>query len=94
MPTYILLNKLTDQGARAIKESPKRAIASEEEARKLGGKVTFYYIFGEYITIGILEVPSDDAALAFVSTLQSLGNVTTVMCKAYTVDEATKKMGT
>ena len=92
MPTYIILNKLTDQGARAIKDSPQRSIAAQEEARKLGGKLTLYYVFQEYITIGILEVPSDEAAFAFASKLQSLGNVTMLTLKAFTIDEAARIM--
>lgn len=56
------------------------------------GKLTLYYVFGEYIILGILEVPSDEAALTFVSNLQSLGNVTNLALKAFTVDEAAKIM--
>lgn len=90
MPSYIILNKLTDQGARDAKDSPKRAQASQKEAEKLGCKLTIYYTFGEYDTVGILEAPSDEAALAFVSQLVSLGNVTTTTLKAFTVEEAAK----
>lgn len=90
MPTYIIFNKLTDEGARKVKDSPNRSRAAQKEAEKLGGKLTIYYTFGEYITIGILEVPGDEAALSFVSNLQSLGNVMTSTLKAFTIEEAEK----
>ena len=90
MPSYILLIKLTDQGARDAKDSPNRVQAAQKEAEKLGGKLTTYYTFGEYDTVNILEAPSDEAALAFVSQLVSLGNVRTTTLKAFTVEEAAK----
>lgn len=92
MPYYILLNKLTDQGAKAGKDIPMRVRAAQKEAEKLGGKVTFYITFGEYDTVGILEAPNDQAALAFVSNLVSLGNVRTMTLKAFTMEEAEKIM--
>ncbi len=88
MPSYIILNKLTDQGAKNVKDSPKRARAAQKEAEKLGGKLTTYYTFGEFDTVNILEVPSDETALAFVSQLESLGNVKTTTLKAFTIEEA------
>jgi uncharacterized protein with GYD domain len=90
MPSYILLIKLTDQGARDAKDSPNRVRAAQKEAEKFRGKLTIYYTFGEYDTVGILEAPSDEAALAFVSQLVSLGNVRTTTLKAFTVEEAAK----
>jgi uncharacterized protein with GYD domain len=92
MPYYILLNKLTDQGAKTGKDIPMRVRAAQKEAEKLGGKVTFYLTFGEYDTVGILEAPNDQAALAFVSNLVSLGNVRTMTLKAFTMEEAEKIM--
>jgi uncharacterized protein with GYD domain len=93
MPHYILLNRLTDQGAKAGKDIPKRVRAAQKEAERLGGKFTIYLTFGEYDTIGILEAPNDEAALSFVMNLASLGNVRTTTLKAFTVEEADKIIG-
>lgn len=90
MSTYIILNKLTDQGAKNVKDSPQRARAAQKEAEKFGGKLTTYYTFGEYDTVNILQAPSDEAALSFVSQLESLGNVRTTTLKAFTIEEAEK----
>jgi uncharacterized protein with GYD domain len=93
MPSYIILIKLTDQGAKNVKDSPMRVRAAQKEAEKLGGKFTTYFTFGEYDTVNILEVPSDESALAFVSNLESLGNVKTITLKAFTIEEAEKMIG-
>lgn len=90
MPSYIILIKLTDQGAKNVKDSPNRVRAAQMEAEKLGGKFTTYFTFGEYDTVNILEAPSDEAALAFVSQLSSLGNARTTTLKAFTIEEAEK----
>jgi uncharacterized protein with GYD domain len=37
MPTYITLSSFTDQGVRNAKDSPKRAEAFKEMAKKHGG---------------------------------------------------------
>ncbi len=72
---------------------PKRSRAAQQEAEKLGGKLTLYLTFGEYDTVGILEAPNDEAALTFVSTLVSLGNVRTATLKAFTLEEVEKTIG-
>lgn len=92
MQHYICLNKFTDQGARTGKDLPMRIRAAQKEAEKLGGKLTVYTTFGEYDTISMLEAPSDEAALVFVSNIASLGNVKTITLKAFTLEELEKIM--
>jgi uncharacterized protein with GYD domain len=87
MPHYILLIKMTDQGARTIKDSPKRGQAAQKVAEELGGKLTVFYTFGKYDIICILEAPNDEAALAFEMRHASLGNIRTTTLKAFTIQE-------
>lgn len=90
MSHYILLIKLTEQGVRNIKDSPKRAQAAQKLAEELGGKLTVFYTFGKYDIVCILEAPNDEAALAFEMKQASLGNIRTTTLKAFTVEEAEK----
>ena len=39
MATYVLLCNYTDQGIRAVKDSPKRRAAAKEMGKKLGVEV-------------------------------------------------------
>ena len=88
MPTYIALYKLTDQGIQNIKEAPERIKKGVEGFEALGGKVTgFYAVMGEYDYVGISEAPNDEAAMAFMLGLGSLGNVRTTTLKAFPVAE-------
>ncbi len=88
MPNYITLFKLTDQGAKAIKEAPGRIEAGIKAFEKMGGKlIGFYTVMGEYDYVSIGEAPSDEVATAFSLAMGSLGNVRTTTMKAYTTKE-------
>jgi uncharacterized protein with GYD domain len=96
MNTYIILMKLTAQGAKDLKDAPKRIESGIKGFEKMGGKVTgFYSTLGEYDYISIGEAPSDEVAATFSLALSSLGNVKTTTLRAFTTKEFTamiKKM--
>lgn len=88
MNTYITLMKLTDQGAKDLKDAPKRIEDGIKAFEKMGGKmIGFYSILGEYDYIGIGEAPSDEVSTAFNLALSSLGNVRTTTLRAFTTKE-------
>lgn len=88
MNTYITLMKLTDQGAKDLKNAPKRIEAGIQGFEKMGGKmIAFYSTLGEYDYIGIGEAPNDETATAFNLALSSLGNVRTTTIRAFTPKE-------
>jgi len=88
MPNYIILMKLTDQGAKTIKEAPGRVDAGIKAFENMGGKVTgFYAVMGEYDYVAVGEAPSDEVATTFALALSSFGNVRTTSLRAYTKEE-------
>jgi uncharacterized protein with GYD domain len=88
MPSYIGLYKLTDQGAKGIKDAPGRIEAAIKAAEKMGCKVTgFYAVTGEYDYVAIGEFPSDEVATTFALAIGSLGNVRTTTLRAFTKEE-------
>jgi uncharacterized protein with GYD domain len=88
MNTYITLMKLTDQGAKDLKNAPKRIEESLKAFEKMGGKlIGFYATMGEYDYIGIGEGQSDESATAFNLALSSQGNVKTTTLRAFTTKE-------
>jgi len=88
MPNYIILMKLTDQGAKTIKEAPGRVDAGIKAFENMGGKVTgFYAVMGEYDYVAVGEAPSDEVATTFALGLGSLGNVRTTSLRAFTKEE-------
>jgi uncharacterized protein with GYD domain len=88
MNTYITLMKLTDQGAKDLKEAPQRIEAGLKMFEKMGGKlIGFYATMGEYDYIGIGEAPSDEASTTFNIALSSLGSVRTTTIRAFSIKE-------
>jgi uncharacterized protein with GYD domain len=85
MPTYIILYKLTDQGIRNIKESPKRIEEGIKAVEAAGGKmIGFYSVMGEYDFVSIGEAPNDETAVALALAVGSQGNARTTTLKAFT----------
>ena len=88
MPSYVILMKLTEQGAKAIKEAPARIEAGIKGWEAMGGKMTgFYVVMGDYDYVAVGEAPNDETAATFVLALGSLGNVKTTTLRAFTRDE-------
>ena len=88
MPTYILLMKLTEEGARDAKNIPERIDASVKAWEAMGGKTHSVHVtMGPYDYVAVGEAPNDEAAAAFALLLAAQGHVTTTSLKAFTRDE-------
>ena len=90
MPTYLMLVNLTDQGAKGVKDIPKR----KEAARKLAGKLKIqrravFMTMGQYDFVHIYDAPNAKAMAQFVLTLGSYGNIRTTTLRAFNEDEHT-----
>ncbi len=84
MPTYVVLVNWTDQGIRAVKESPQRLDATRKAIEAAGGKMLgFYLTMGKYDEVLIVEGPSDEVAATLALSAGSEGNVRTETLKAF-----------
>lgn len=91
MPTYISLVNWTDQGIRNVKEAPQRVDDFKKAVEAAGGKVNgFYVTMGRYDLVVVVDLPSDETAVAIVLGTGSKGNVRTETMKAFTGDEFVK----
>ena len=85
MATYGLLASFTDQGIRKIKDSPKRADAFKEMARKCGATVKdAFWTLGAYDVVAVVEAPDDISITALDLSTGALGNVRTQTLRAFT----------
>ena len=88
MPIYVSLLKWTDQGMRAIKDSPQRVDAAKQAFSAAGGRMTdFYMVLGDYDVVNIGEFPNEEAYLTTLLEVASRGAVRTTTLKAFTEDE-------
>jgi uncharacterized protein with GYD domain len=81
---FICTLNWTDQGIRSVKESPKRAQAARDLAKKLGVEIKEVYLTsGESDLLLILDTPNGDNVAKFALALGSLGNVRSRTARAW-----------
>ena len=84
MPTYVMLANWTDQGARQVKESPKRVAAAKKALTEMGGEFkSLFMTMGDYDLIVVYEAPDDAVAARFTLLLGQMGSVRTRTLKAF-----------
>lgn len=88
MAKYILLGNWTDQGARNVKETVKRAKAAREAFAAVGVSAReWFFTMGHYDVVLTVESP-DVATLAKATlALASLGNMRVETLPSFGVDE-------
>jgi uncharacterized protein with GYD domain len=88
MPTFVILGKFTEQGARNIKESPQREEAFRRVCEKRNVRAKdVYRTMGRYDLAAIVDAPDDVTMSSILYSLGSLGNVRTETLRAFTKQE-------
>jgi uncharacterized protein with GYD domain len=91
MPTYISLIHYTEQGIRAIQDSPSRLDAGKRLLKDLGGELkAFYLTMGPYDIVIVLDAPNDEVVAKFALALSAQGNVRTTHLRAFNEAEYRK----
>ena len=94
MPTYIILGHFTEQGVRNIKDSPKRANALKEAAKKYGATIkSVYWTLGAYDVMTVVDAPDSESMAKLLFNLGSLGNVRTQSLRALEASEVERIVG-
>jgi uncharacterized protein with GYD domain len=91
MPTFLLSLNWTDQGIRHVKDSPKRAQAARDLAKKVGVEIKEVFLTsGTSDLLLILDAPNGDNVTKFALALGSQGNVRTTTARAWRENEFQK----
>src|SRR5438067_13459565 len=78
MPTYVVLGKITDEGARGVKELAKRARENIQRGEALGLSVKGWYLTqGEYDIVVIVEAPDAETQLLQALSIAMRGQART-----------------
>jgi uncharacterized protein with GYD domain len=79
-----MLARWTDQGIRAINESPRRIDAAKKLLEEMGGQFrSLHMTMGEHDLVGIYDAPDDAVSARFSVMLGRTGNVRTTSLKAF-----------
>jgi uncharacterized protein with GYD domain len=88
MVTYIALVSFTDQGARTMTESTKRADAAKAVGKKFGCDMKeMHWTLGAYDLVAVIDAEDEASYLAFGAALAGAGNVRTQSLRAFTKEE-------
>jgi len=97
MPTFITLTNFTDQGAKNVKDSVKRADGIKEAAKRFGVTMKdIHWTMGAYDVVVTWEAPDGPTMSAFILATAQAGNVRGQTLRAFTREEMAgilKKMG-
>ena len=94
MPTFIVLLDYTDRGIQNLEDSPQRADAFNEFARKAEVRVVGqYWTLGSHDGVLILDAPSEERAASVLLHLGTSGNVRTTTLRAFDWAEAQSLIG-
>jgi uncharacterized protein with GYD domain len=79
-----MLSNWTEQGARQVKDSPKRLDAAKKSLAEMGGEFrSIFMTMGEYDLVLIYDAPDDAVAARFTLLLAQMGSVRTRTLKAF-----------
>jgi uncharacterized protein with GYD domain len=94
MPRYVILLRFTDQGARAIAQSPKRASEFRELAIRDGVEVELQlWTIGGADGVLVLRGDDEEKVLRLIARLEGLGNVRTETLRAFDAVEFARMVG-
>ncbi len=94
MATYIVLGTFSDQGIKNVKDSPKRADAVKELAKKFGVTMKdLYWTLGSYDMVVTFDAPDDASMTALGLAVGAAGNVRTQTLRAFNREEMTGILG-
>ncbi|MEM3465961.1 MAG: GYD domain-containing protein [Candidatus Jordarchaeales archaeon] len=93
MGKYVILSRLTDEGAKTLKENPERIKEVNKELEKMGVKVLEQcVVLGQYDFVNIVEAPNELAVAKAMTELASRGTIRTMSMPAIPVDEYIKSL--
>jgi uncharacterized protein with GYD domain len=97
MPKYMIQGSYVGEGLKGLlKEGgTKRRETVAQAIEGMGGKLeSFYYAFGDYDVVGVVDMPDNVSSVAFSMMVNASGAInakTTVLLTPEEVDQATKK---
>lgn len=95
MPLYMIQGAYTAEAIATLAKHPQdRSLPVRELTQKLGGRLLgFYFCYGEYDVVGLVELPDDSTATAFALAAMSPGHLKAYKTtKLFTVEETMEAM--
>ncbi len=89
MPMYVVLLKWTDEGRKTVTDASNRVQKARDVFKKFGAEQkAFYFTFGRYDMIAIVEAPDDAAMAKSILTAERWGAARMETLRAFSEVEA------
>ena len=93
MPSYVVLYKFTDQGAKNITTTVERAKETIADNERRGFKIKgIYWTQGQYDLVAVVESPDEDSMLAGLFNIAEAGNARSETLRAFTAEEVARAL--
>ena len=93
MVKYIIISRLTDDGAKTLKKNPDRLKAVNQELEDMGVKVLEQFaVLGNFDFLNIVEADDSNAVTKAVVEMASRGSIKTETYLAIPIDEFTESL--
>ena len=88
MPSFVVLYKFTDEGAKNAKDTVRRAKESRAVNEARGFTVReLFWTQGQYDIVAVVEAPDEAAMMAGLLNIAGAGNVRSETLRAFTEGE-------
>ena len=88
MALFIVTSNWTEQGIKAVKDSPKRIDAARALCKKMGAEMKQIYLTsGDSDLLAIIEAPNGDVIAKIAMMIGMQGNLRTRTARAWTEQE-------
>jgi uncharacterized protein with GYD domain len=88
MPTYVVLYKFTDEGAKNIKSTVQRAADNRAENERRGFTIqSLLWTMGKYDLVAVVDAPDETAMMAGLFNIAGAGNVRSETLRAFSEAE-------
>jgi uncharacterized protein with GYD domain len=88
MPSYVVLYKFTDDGAKNIKGTVERTREIRERNKERGFTIqALYWTQGEYDLVSIVDAPDEQSMMAGLLNIAGAGNARSTTMRAFDESE-------
>ena len=85
MPTYVVLYRFTDEGAKNARSTVQRARDSISESQQRGFKIHgVYWTQGQYDMVAVVEAPDEQSMTGALFNIAEAGNARSETMRAFT----------
>ncbi len=91
MASYVILYRMTPEGARSLRDTVKRAGQIRQQNARRGFKIRdVFWTQGPYDMIAVVDAPSEEAMMGAMLNIVGAGNVTSTTMRAFDATEMSR----